>query len=185
MGLVFEKIDVETSKFELIKSTDDYEICKYSLSVIAEVTYDSTHFKGNKDDDFMTLANYIGVVGNPRNSTPEKITMIAPMITQSSLEKIPMTASVVTKEVEDKEKKMMTMQFILPEKYRKPEEAPRPVDERVVIREEGKRKYGVVKFGGVVTEEVVVKKVEKLRKGLERDGYKVIEEFLVARYNPP
>ncbi|KAL7204824.1 hypothetical protein ACSBR2_017855 [Camellia fascicularis] len=91
-----------------------------------------------------------------------------------------MTALVVTKEVKDKGKKMMTMRFILPEKYRKAEEAPRPVDERVGIREEGERKYGVVKFGGVAT-----KKVEELRKGLERDGYKVIGEFLVARYNPP
>ncbi|KAI8028601.1 Phospholipid-transporting ATPase 1 [Camellia lanceoleosa] len=35
------------------------------------------------------------------------------------------------KEVEDKEKKMMIVQFILPEKYRKTEEALRPVDERV------------------------------------------------------
>lgn len=96
-----------------------------------------------------------------------------------------MIAQVVTKEVEDKEKKMMTMQFILPEKYRKAEKAPRPVDERVVTSEEGERMYGVVKFGGVATEEVVVKKVEELRKGLERNGYKVIGEFLVARYNPP
>ncbi|XP_028054133.1 uncharacterized protein LOC114258366 [Camellia sinensis] len=185
MGLVFKKIDVETPKFELIKSTDGYEIRKYSPSVIAEVTYDPTHFKGNKDDGFMILANYIDAVGNPQNSTPEKITMTAPVITQSSPEKIPMTTSVVTKEVEDKEKKMMTVQFILPEKYRKVEEAPRPVDERVVIREERERKYGVVKFGGAATEEVVVKKVEELRKWLERDGYKVIGEFLVARYNPP
>ncbi|KAF5952443.1 hypothetical protein HYC85_010387 [Camellia sinensis] len=90
-----------------------------------------------------------------------------------------MTASMVTKEVEDKEKKMMTMQPILLEKYRKVKEAPRPVDERVVIRKERERKYGVVKFGGAATEEVVV------RKWLERDGYKVIGEFLVARCNPP
>ncbi|KAI8027141.1 Protein FIP2 [Camellia lanceoleosa] len=60
---------------------------------------------------------------------------------------------------------MMTMQFILLEKYRKAEEASRPVDKRVVIREEGERKYGVVKFGDVAMEEVVVKKVEELRKG--------------------
>ncbi|GMP40941.1 hypothetical protein CsSME_00011214 [Camellia sinensis var. sinensis] len=185
MGLIFRKINVETPKFELIKSIDDYEIRKYSPSVIAEVIYDPTHFKGNKDDSFMILANYIGTVGNPQNSMPEKITMTALVITQSSPEKIPITAPVVTKEVKDKEKKMMTMQFILPEKYRKAKEAPRPVDERVVIREEGERKYGVVKFGGIATEEVVVKKVEELRKGLERDGYKVIGEFLVARYNPP
>ncbi|GMP40928.1 hypothetical protein CsSME_00011202 [Camellia sinensis var. sinensis] len=80
MGLVFRKIDVETPKFELIKSTNDYEIRKYSPSVIAEVTYDPTHFKGNKDDCFMISANYIDIVGNPQNSTPEKITMKAPVI---------------------------------------------------------------------------------------------------------
>ncbi|KAI8028609.1 Phospholipid-transporting ATPase 1 [Camellia lanceoleosa] len=91
--------------------------------------------------------------------------MTAPMITQSSPEKISMTAPMVMKEVEDKEKKMMTMQFILPEKYRKTEEELRPVDKRAVIREKGERKYGVVKFGGMVTENVVVKKVEELRKG--------------------
>ncbi|CAL5381416.1 unnamed protein product [Camellia sinensis] len=185
MGLVFGKIDVKTPKFVLIQSIDDYKIPKYSPSVIAEVTYDPTHFKGNKDGSFMMLANYIGAVGNPQNSTPKKITMTTPVITQSSSEKILTTAPVVTKEVKDKEKKMMTMQFILPEKYRKAEEAPRSMDERVVTREEGERKYGVVKFDGVATKEVVVKKVEELRKGLERDGYKVIGEFLVARYNPP
>ncbi|KAI8027139.1 Heme-binding-like protein [Camellia lanceoleosa] len=122
---IFGKIDVETQKFELIKSTDDYEIRKYFPSVIAEVTYDPTHFKGNKDGGFVILANYIDAIGNPQNSTPEKITMTAPVTTQSSPEKIPMTAPVATKEVEDKEKKMMTTQFILPEKYRKAEEAPR------------------------------------------------------------
>ncbi|GMP40960.1 hypothetical protein CsSME_00011226 [Camellia sinensis var. sinensis] len=112
MGLVFEKIDVETPKFELIKSTDDYEIRKYSPSVIVEVTYDPTHFKGNKDGGFMILANYISAIGNPQNSMPKKITMTAPVITQSSPEQISMTAPVVTKEVEDKENKMMTMQFV-------------------------------------------------------------------------
>ncbi|GMP40943.1 hypothetical protein CsSME_00011216 [Camellia sinensis var. sinensis] len=184
MGLVFIKIDVKTPKFKLIQSTDDYEIPKYSPSVIAKVTYDPTHFKGNKDDSFMILTNYISAVGNPQNSTPEKITMTTLVITQSALEKIPMTAPLVTKEVKDKEKKMMTMQFMLPEKYRKVEEALRLVDERVVIKEKEEMKYGVLKFGGMATEEVVVKKVEELRKGLERDGYKVIGEFLVARYNP-
>ncbi|KAL7204827.1 hypothetical protein ACSBR2_017858 [Camellia fascicularis] len=64
MGLVFRKIDVETPKFEPIKSTDGYEIRKYSPLVIAEVTYDPTHYKGNKDGGFMILANYIGIVGN-------------------------------------------------------------------------------------------------------------------------
>lgn len=185
MGMIFGKIGVETKKYEAIKSTQDYEIRKYTPSVVAEVTYDPSQFKGNKDGGFMVLVNYIGAFGDPQNTKPEKIAMTAPVITKetsvSSSEKIAMTAPVVTKEGG----KMVTMEFILPSIYGKAEEAPKPIDERVVIREEGERKYGVVKFGGVASEEVVKEKVERLRMSLERDGFKVVGEFLLARYNPP
>ncbi|OIW19136.1 hypothetical protein TanjilG_03626 [Lupinus angustifolius] len=187
MGMVFGKIGVETPKYEVMKSTNEYEIRKYPPSVLAEVTYEPSQFNGNKDGGFMVLANYIGAIGNPQNTKPEKIAMTAPVITKDSGEKIAMTAPVVTKadSEENENRKTVTMQFILPAVYGKAEEAPKPTDERVVIREEGERKYGVVKFGGVANEELVKEKVEKLRKSLEIDGFKVIGDFLLARYNPP
>ncbi|KAK7286864.1 hypothetical protein RJT34_22184 [Clitoria ternatea] len=188
MGMVFGKISVETAKYEVIKSTSEYEIRKYAPSVVAEFTYDPSQFKGNKDGGFTVLANYIGALGNPQNTKPEKIAMTAPVITKDdssggSEEKIAMTAPVVTKD--DEGNKRVTMQFVLPAKYEKAEEAPKPLDERVVIREEGEKKYGVVRFGGVASEDVVREKVEKLRVSLERDGFKVVGDFLLARYNPP
>ncbi|GMI79897.1 haem-binding protein 2, cytosolic heme (tetrapyrrole) binding protein 2 [Hibiscus trionum] len=185
MGLVFGKITVETPKYEVVQSSADYEIRKYPPSVAAEVTYDPSQFKGNKDGGFTLLANYIGALGNPQNSKPEKIAMTAPVITKSSgteSEKIAMTAPVVTK---GDDKNMVTMQFLLPAMYKSAEEAPKPLDERVVIKEEGERKYAVVKFGGVATDTVVEEKVENLKKSLERDGYTVIGQHLLARYNPP
>lgn len=185
MGMVFGKITVETPKYVVLQSTEDYVIRKYFPSVAAEVTYDPSQFKGNKDGGFTLLANYIGVLGNPQNTKPEKIAMTAPVITKSSSEKIAMTAPVVTKSGGEGERKMVTMQFILPEKYRTAEDAPKPVDERVVIREERERKYGVVGFRGVATEEVVAEKVTKLKAALERDGHKVVGEFVLGRYNPP
>ncbi|KAK6290573.1 PREDICTED: heme-binding-like protein At3g10130, chloroplastic [Theobroma cacao] len=184
MGMILGKISVETPKYEVVQSSADYEIRKYSPSVVAEVTYDPSQFKGNKDGGFSVLANYIGALGNPQNAKPEKIAMTAPVITKSpgsESEKIAMTAPVITKG----EKNMVTMQFLLPAMYERAEEAPKPLDERVVIREEGERKYGVVKFAGVATDQVVEEKVENLKKSLERDGHKVIGEFLLARYNPP
>ncbi|TMW85612.1 hypothetical protein EJD97_022850 [Solanum chilense] len=183
MGMILGKISVETPKYELIQSTTDYEIRKYPAAVIAQVTYDPTQFKGNKDGGFMLLANYIGALGNPQNSKPETIAMTAPVITKSS-EQIAMTAPVVTK-TGDGEKNTVTMQFILPAKYTKAEEAPKPLDERVVIVEEGERKYGVVKFSGTANDKMVKEKVENLKKWLERDGFKIIGEFELARYNPP
>ncbi|XP_022767641.1 heme-binding-like protein At3g10130, chloroplastic [Durio zibethinus] len=184
MGLILGKITVETPKYEVVHSSADYEIRKYPPSVVAEVTYDPSQFKGDKDGGFSVLANYIGALGNPQNAKPEKIAMTAPVITKSpgsESEKIAMTAPVVTKG----DKNMVTMQFLLPAMYKGAEEAPKPLDERVVIREEGERKYGVVKFGGVATDKVVEEKVDNLRKSLERDGHKVIGQFLLARYNPP
>ena len=180
MGMVFGKIYVETPKFEVIKSSPDYEIRQYPPSVTAEVTYDPTDFKGDKDGGFRILANYIGAFGNPHNTKTEKIAMTSPVITTP--EKIAMTSPVVTK---GDGGRMVTMQFILPEKYKKAEEAPKPVDERVVIREEGERKYGAVTFSGVASEGVVANKVEKLKKDLEGDGFKITGDYVLGRYNPP
>ncbi|XP_051131675.1 heme-binding-like protein At3g10130, chloroplastic [Andrographis paniculata] len=183
MGLILGKITVETPKYEAIAVTDDYEIRKYPPSVIAEVTYSAADFKSGKDGGFTILASYIGAIGEPKNAKPEKIAMTAPVITKTASEKIAMTAPVVTKNEGGGE--MVTMAFILPSKYAKAEDAPKPVDERVVIREEGEKKYGVTRFSGVARDDVVAEKVEKLSKCLERDGYKIAGDFLLARYNPP
>lgn len=194
MGTIFGKIDVETPKFEVLHTCPDYEIRKYSPSIVAQVTYDPAKLRGNRDGGFSILANYIGALGQPLNKKPEKIAMTAPVITRSpdfAAEKIEMTAPVITKDGESageegsSNERMVTMQFVLPAKYQRMDEVPVPVDERVVIKEEGEKKYGVVRFSGVATDEVVKERVEKLKKSLDKDGYKVIGKFLLARYNPP
>ncbi|WCJ28400.1 SOUL heme-binding family protein [Euphorbia peplus] len=180
MGLILGKISVETPKYQLLKSTTEYEIRKYLASVAAEFTYNPSQMK--EKDAFMVLAKYIGAFGTPENKKTEQIAMTAPvMTTNTGGEKIAMTAPVMTKE----DGQLVTMQFVLPEKYKRAVETPSPADERVVIREEGERKYGVVKFGGVATEKVVEEKVEMLKKSLERDEYKVIGKYILGRYNPP
>ncbi|KAJ4766920.1 SOUL heme-binding family protein [Rhynchospora pubera] len=80
---------------------------------------------------------------------------------------------------------MITMQFVLPSKYQNAEDAPKPADEQVVIKEEGEKKYGVVRFSGVATDKLVEEKVRKLKESLEKDGHKEVGDFLLARYNPP
>ncbi|KFK36697.1 hypothetical protein AALP_AA4G157400 [Arabis alpina] len=201
MGMVFGKIVVETPKYTVTKSNDGYEIREYPPAVAAELTYDPSEFKGDKDGGFQVLAKYIGVFGKPENEKitkeGEKIAMTAPVITKEC-EKIAMTSPVITKESEKIEmtspvvtkeggggKKMVTMQFLLPEIYKKAEDAPRPTDERVKIREEEGRKYGVVKFSGTAAETVVSEKVKKLSSDLEKDGFKITGDFILARYNPP
>ncbi|KAF8775314.1 hypothetical protein HU200_004722 [Digitaria exilis] len=203
MGMVLGKITVETPKHEVLHTGDGYEIRKYPPCVAAEYTYDPKEWKGNPDGGFTVLANYIGALGKPHNTKPEKIAMTAPVITSSSesSEKIAMTAPVITTTGGEPEPVAMTapvittdgqqasgkvtMQFLLPSKYTRPEEAPRPMDERVVIREVPERKFGVVRFSGVATEKTVREKAEGLRAALEKDGYAVKGPFVLARYNPP
>lgn len=185
MGMILGKITVETPKYQLLQATADYEIRLYGPSVVAEVTYDPAQFRGNKDGGFILLANYIGALGNPQNTKPEKIAMTAPVITKSPSspgDEIEMTAPVLTKEGESN---TVTMKFILPSKYTSAEGTPKPLDERVVIREEAERKFGVVKFSGTTSEKVVKEKVKKLRESLKRDGYRVSGDYLLARYNDP
>ncbi|KAF3448963.1 hypothetical protein FNV43_RR09685 [Rhamnella rubrinervis] len=158
MGMVLGKICVETPKYTVIESKADYEILHRSI-------WQSAEHQAGKDRHDRS--------GDYENhpTAAEKIAMTAPVVTKSS--------------GAGDEKKLVTMQFLLPSTYQKAEDAPKPSDERVVIVEEGERKYGVVRFGGVATDEVVAEKVEKLKKNLERDGHKVIGDYVLARYNPP
>ncbi|GJN17150.1 hypothetical protein PR202_gb04197 [Eleusine coracana subsp. coracana] len=206
MGLVLGRITVETPKHEVLHTGAGYEIRKYPPCVAAEVTYDPKEMKGNPDGGFTVLASYIGAIGKPQNAKPEPIAMTAPVVTTAgggegdSSEPIAMTAPVITSGAAEPEPVAMTapvitddqqapgkvtMQFLLPSKYTKAEEAPRPTDERVVIRELPERKFGVVRFSGVARDTTVKEKAEGLKAALEKDGYNIKGPFVLARYNPP
>jgi hypothetical protein len=210
--IIFGKITVDTPKHEVLHTGAGYEIRKYPPCVLAEVTYDPKDMKGDRDGGFQLLAKYIGVFGKPQNTKPEKIAsggepeeiamtapvitssggakpeaiaMTVPVITSSEPEPVAMTAPVLTAEGREEQAGKVTMQFLLPSKYGKAEEAPRPTDERVVLREVGERKYGVVRFGGLTGDKVVAEKVEGLKAALEKDGHAITGPFVLSRYNPP
>uniref|UniRef100_A0A0E0JR41 SOUL heme-binding protein n=1 Tax=Oryza punctata TaxID=4537 RepID=A0A0E0JR41_ORYPU len=185
MGMVLGKITVEMPKHEVLHTGAGYEVRKYPPCVAAEVTYDPAEMKGDRDGGFTVLANYIGALGRPQNTRPEKIDMTAPVITSGEPEPVAMTAPVITAEEGGQGKGQMTMQFLLPSKYSKVEEAPRPTDERVVLRQVGERKYGVVRFSGLTGDKVVKERAEWLKAALEKDGFTVKGPFVLARYNPP
>lgn len=109
------------------------------------------------------------------------------MICTGGAEKIAMTAPVITKEGEgsgEATPSMVTMQFVLPAKYTL-ETAPTPTDDRVKLNEFPRKKYGVLTFSGTVNPKIEEQQVQKLKSSLEADGYKVMGEHLLARYNPP
>ncbi|XP_044977698.1 heme-binding-like protein At3g10130, chloroplastic [Hordeum vulgare subsp. vulgare] len=204
--LMVGKIIVETPKHEVVHTGDGYEIRKYPPCVAAEVTYDPKEMKGDRDGGFQVLANYIGAFGKPQNTKPaeaiamtapvitssssgsgeaEPIAMTAPVITSSEPEPVAMTVPVLTAEGREEQTGKVTMQFLLPSKYAKAVEAPRPTDERVVLREVPERKYAVVRFSGLAGDKVVAEKAEGLKAALHKDGHVVTGPFVLSRYNPP
>jgi hypothetical protein len=192
MGIILGKITVETPKYKSVEKKGEIEIREYEPAVVAEVSYDPKTMKSGRDGGFMILASYIGAIGKPCNkkgSEPgEKIAMTAPVITQEhgGAEKIAMTAPVITKEGEgdNENKSMVTMQFVLPASYTL-ETAPTPTDDRVKLKEFPSKTYGVITFSGTVNPKLEEQQVQKLKTSLESDGYKIMGDHLLARYNPP
>eukprot|EP00243_Klebsormidium_subtile_P000543 TRINITY_DN10919_c0_g3_i1.p1 TRINITY_DN10919_c0_g3~~TRINITY_DN10919_c0_g3_i1.p1 ORF type:complete len:204 (+),score=53.14 TRINITY_DN10919_c0_g3_i1:190-801(+) len=186
MGLVLGRVTVEQPKYTVVSSGTNYEVREYPPAVVAEVQYEGAAYGKNQSDPFRTLAKYIGVFGTPENESTskpesgEKIAMTAPVITETSEskkekadgEKIAMTAPVITADSSSGSKKESIMQFVLPEKYTM-DNAPKPKDPRVSIKELPARKLGVIKFSGNATEELTAQKETELREALGKAGLKV------------
>jgi len=145
-----------------------------------------TSSDGGKAEATATAALVISSSGSGSSSEAEAISMTAPVITSAEPEPVAMTtAPVTTAEGRESQSGKVTMQFLLPSKYTKVEETPWPTDERVVLREVGERKYGVVRFAGLAGDKVVAEKAERLKAALEKDGHVVNGPYLFSRYNPP
>lgn len=195
MGLIFGKISVETPKYKVASSGEDYEIREYDANIVAEVSYDPAESRGG---GFMILADYIGAVGKPHNAKGadkgEKIAMTAPVISSDAgdqqSEKIAMTAPVLIEEKPaeaggEGKKGPMVMQFVLPSKYTSLADVPHPTDPRVRVKEVEARKYGVIKFNGVANDKLVAEKLARLKQVLQEAKYTVIGQHVLAQYNPP
>eukprot|EP00252_Welwitschia_mirabilis_P014190 TRINITY_DN31256_c0_g1_i1.p2 TRINITY_DN31256_c0_g1~~TRINITY_DN31256_c0_g1_i1.p2 ORF type:complete len:207 (-),score=5.78 TRINITY_DN31256_c0_g1_i1:1258-1878(-) len=174
MGSALGKISVETPKYEVVTKGDDFEIREYEPCVSALVTYESSASGRGRDGGFNTLAHYIGAFGTPQNTSSSS----------SSSEKISMTAPVITSSSSEKEKAQVTMEFVLPSKYTI-DNAPRPTDSRVLLKEYPKRKYAVMTFSGVADDAKVERVVSTLTERAQARGYEVAGDPLLARYNPP
>ena len=75
MGSVFGVISEETPKFDLVASAGDFEVRRYHENLAVETD-------SNGDNaSFMTLADYIGVRGQPQNERQQPISMTAPVVT--------------------------------------------------------------------------------------------------------
>ena len=145
----------EEAKYDIVKSTDVYEIRKYSDRLAAEVV--ST----TGDNSFRKLFNYIS--GNNEKNLEIKMT-------------VPVTQT--------EKSGNMTMQFYLPSNFSK-DNVPDPTNTDVeVINIEGGY-YAVIRYSGRASEENFIKHKNILEDQLIKDNISIQSSPIKATYNSP
>lgn len=157
----------EQVNFTLLEKIGAVEVRRYPRVVLATVT-------GMSDNgSFSLLFDYIQ--GN--NRSRRKVPMTAPVISSAGhSERIPMTAPVVSTSG--------SFSFVLPSEYTG-QNAPEPVDSRVVIQEIPERTVAVIVFRGTARERQLVERTNELLDFLASRSIKAVGRPFLMRYNPP
>jgi len=153
---------IETPDYKLIERKDNFEIREYASFVIAK-TKVKNDYKEATSTGFRRIANYI--FGGNKQSL--NIAMTAPVI--SSVPNVKDTYEIF---------------FVMPKKHAL-SSLPTPNDNIVKIENHTLGKTAVIKFGGWATKSRVIHYKKKLEEIVNKYGYKVKSDFLIAQYNSP
>lgn len=163
------------------------QLRRYHQSVVVETPCTGAVNSKANSDAFGRLAKYIGVFGKANNEGKSSIAMTAPVInTGGGGEQVAMTAPVVNAAGK--------MAFVLPSKYKTVEEAPKPVDPLVTVRQVPERDTAVLTFYGTATDDAISKRAAELAGVLLNEGIPPLHPpasegglptYEVLRYNPP
>jgi effector-binding domain-containing protein len=166
--------DIEIPDYEVIKSEGDIEIRQYAPMIVAQV-----QMSGKREeaigDGFRMLADYI--FGN--NIVKQEIAMTAPVQQQESM-KIAMTAPVQQQSAGDD----WQVSFVMPSEYSMAT-LPKPVNERVELKQIPAKEFAVITFSGTNSDENVQEHEKILMEYIEANDLTVNGPPKYAFYNPP
>ncbi|MEM6512741.1 MAG: heme-binding protein [Pseudomonadota bacterium] len=165
----------ETPDYEVVKTTDDYELRRYSPYLVAEVDVNGSMARAG-NSGFRILANYI--FGDNRSQT--RMNMTAPVESIDVGEKMAMTAPVESVSGDDG----YTYAFVMERRYSR-DTLPMPNDSRIRIVERPARLVAASRFSGRMNDGLYERKLAELEAALERDGVKVMSAPMLARYDAP
>jgi len=166
--------NVEKPDYKVIQSEQNIEIRQYEPMIIAEVEVDGKREDAIRDG-FRLLADYI--FGN--NTVQQVISMTAP-VQQKENQKIAMTAPVQQQSMG----KSWRMSFVMPSKYRL-DSLPVPNNNRVRLKEILTKKFVVIEFSGINSNENVTKHENQLMNYIEANQINIIGSPKYAFYNAP
>jgi hypothetical protein len=169
---------IEEPSYEDVEQADEYEVRRYAPYLVAEVDVEGDFGEaGNKA--FRLLSGYI--FGD--NQTGEKMSMTAPVESRPKEEgvRMSMTAPVTSTATASDE---YTYAFVMERKYTMAT-VPRPLDQRIRLKEQPARVMAVRRYSGRWTEGNYRKNEAKLIEALSADGRRAIGAPILARYNSP
>ena len=171
---------IEEPRYEVLASTDDYEVRRYEAYIIAETDVEGT-YKTSGNEAFRILAGYI--FGD--NQASEKMAMTAPVGSRPADDsvKMKMTAP-VTSAPGNNEAGSYTYSFVMESKYSL-ETLPVPNDPRVRIRVVPERTMAVHRYSGTWSEDNYLKHERVLLDALAAEGISTRGAPESARYNAP
>jgi len=171
---------IEEPRYEVLASTDDYEVRRYDSYIIAETDVEGS-YKTSGNKAFRILAGYI--FGD--NQASEKMAMTAPVGSRPADDsvKMNMTAPVASAPSEDAADSY-TYSFVMENKYSL-ETLPVPNDPRVRLRVVPERTVAVHRYSGSWSETNYLKHERVLLDALADDGVSTLGAPVSARYNAP
>lgn len=169
---------IETPDYEVLLTSDEFEIRRYAEYIVAEVDIDGGMREAG-DSAFGILAGYI--FGD--NVAREKMRMTAPVEASATGrgERMQMTAPVESQPGDDG---VTTYAFVMERKYTL-ETLPRPVDSRIRISVRPARTMAVRRYSGSWSEANYEEHRAALFEALAAAGIEAAGPPVWARYNAP
>jgi len=158
--MAYQSNKIETPKYTVLKSYDDFELRQYGSMILAQTVMQSASYENTSGQGFRTVASYI-FGGNSEN---KKIAMTAPVIM----------------EMGDDTK----MSFVMPKQHSM-ESLPEPSSEEVKILKVSPKKYAVITFPGYANNKKIDKYAKKLLKSIKSEGLETVGNVKFMGYNAP
>jgi len=171
---------IEEPEFEVVERREGYDIRRYDPYIVAEVTV-SGPFKDTGSTAFRILADYIFGA----NTSGTKMEMTAPVESQAveSGTRMEMTAPVLSVPENEKEDRYRYA-FVIERRYDL-ESVPKPLDERINLREAHQGTVAVRRYSGTWSQSNYEQNRDKLMLALRRDGLATVGQPYLARYDAP
>jgi hypothetical protein len=176
----------ESPDYQVMEEDGAFEVRRYQTRLVAETVVDAPDRATATSRGFERLGGYIFGENQGSDGKSESISMTTPVetthaSTPSDGQRISMTTPV---EATNRGKNQWVITFTLPSEMTL-EFAPKPTDDRVVIRERPPESVATVRFRGLAGNGAAAQRKQELLAFLDQRGYEPVGSVTVAVYDPP